>query len=199
MKSSVAVAAICLLMVTLWPHRLAAMTIEQFEGMVGEDQRHYVAFLVAEAQKLLIVQGEPELAKQIERVFRAIRVGPSDSLGDVQFEMSLRAARSSHVRMSLWHAPSSEVEFAFCDALFKLGIKATPAFFTAFGEVTRNRMFFRRPSQRGNSARCPELLALSLDRVHWDVPLRSVRERVKRPLSHCLKSLAEADGRARTD
>ncbi len=134
-------------MVALGPHQSAAMTIERFDGMVAEDQRHYVVFLVKEAQKLFVQQNKSELAQNVERIFREIPAGESRSRGDTQFETSMRAARRSLVRMSLRSAPSSEVENAFCDALFRLGIRPAPAFFAAFGPATRNRVFFQKESR----------------------------------------------------
>ena len=128
----------------LWPNPTWAMTIEHFDRMVAEDQRHYVMFLVSEAKKLLSEQGQSELAKQLERLFRDIPSGEARSAGERQFETSLGAARASKIRFSLRHARSGEVEFAFVDALFHLGIKPAPAFLTTFGRATHNRVFFQK-------------------------------------------------------
>lgn len=137
-----------LLLLLMWPQHLAAMTIEQFDAMVAEDQRHYLAFLVKEAQKLLTDQGQPELAKSIDRRFREIPPGEQRSMGELQFQKSLAAARGAKIRFTLWHAPTSEVEFALYDALLDLGIKPAPPFSAKFGEVTRNRAFYQKELAR---------------------------------------------------
>ena len=131
-------------MLSLWPRDAAAMTIEQFDRMVAEDQRHYLMFLVSEAKKLLIDTRQPELARNVERLFREIPSGEDRSRGERQFEASMSVARASKVRFSLWHAPSGEVEFAFVDALVTLGLKSAPAFLTNFGPATHNRVFFQK-------------------------------------------------------
>ena|SRR5688572_13491223 len=129
--------------IALWPHQSAAMTVDHFDRMITEDQRHYVMFLVKETKKLLMDQGQSDLARSVERLFREIPSGENRSRGERQFEASMATARASKIRISLRHAPSGEVEFAFVDALFKLGIKPAPAFFTLFGPATHNRAFFQ--------------------------------------------------------
>jgi len=136
--------AVLLSLMALWPHQSAAMTVEHFDRMVVGDQRHYVMFLVREAKKLLIDEGQRELARHLERLFREVPGGDDRSRGDRQFEASMAAARSSILRISLRHAPSGEVEFAFVEALFRLGIKPSPAFFEKFGPATYNRAFFQK-------------------------------------------------------
>jgi hypothetical protein len=135
---------VLLSLMALWPHQSVAMTVDQFDRMAAEDQRHYVTFLVSEAKKLLKDEGQRELARNIERLFREIPPGDDRSRGERQFEASLAAARGSRVRISLRNAPSGEVEFAFVDALFTLGIKPSPAFFEHFGPATYNRVFFQK-------------------------------------------------------
>ena len=126
------------------PLQSSAMTVEQFDKMAADDQRHYVMFLVNEAQKLLRGQGHPELARNIDRLFGEIPPGEQRSLGESQFEKSLAGARRQKIRFSLWHAPTSEIQWVLCDTLFQLGIKPAPAFFSRFGELTRNRAFFQK-------------------------------------------------------
>jgi hypothetical protein len=133
-----------LLLLSSWPQHAAAMTIDQFDRMVVEDRRHYVMFLVREAKKLLIDQGQPELARNVERLFHEIPSGEDRSPGERQFEASMAAARVATIRMSLWHEPSGEVEFVFVDALLRRGLKPAPAFMTHFGPATHNRAFFQK-------------------------------------------------------
>lgn len=140
-----------ILLLLLWPQHVSAMTIEQFDRMVAEDQRHYLVFLVKEAQTLLIEQGQPELAKNVERLFREIPSGEQSSIGELQLEKSLAAARGAKVRFSLWHAPTSEVESVFCQALFARSIRPAPAFLTRFGEFVRNRVFFQKALAEGRN------------------------------------------------
>ena len=138
------ISVVLLSAIALWPSQSAAMTVEHFDRMNPEDQRHYVMFLANEAKKLLIAEKQPELARNVERLFREIPSGEDRSRGERQFEASLADARASTIRVSLRHSPSGEVEFAFVDALFTLGIKPAPAFLTNFGSATHNRVFFQK-------------------------------------------------------
>jgi hypothetical protein len=130
--------------IALWPHQSAAMTIEQFDRMVAEDRRHYIAFLVNAAMNVLVEQGQPELAMNVERLFREIPSGHQQSAGEQQFEKSLSDARASSLKFILPQAPSSEVQAAFCDALLTLGITPSPSFTAGFGPATYNRVFFQK-------------------------------------------------------
>ncbi|HUP40064.1 MAG TPA: hypothetical protein VM115_08090 [Vicinamibacterales bacterium] len=138
------VSVVLLSAMAIWPNQSRAMTVEHFDRMTPEDQRHYVMFLATEAKKLLIQERQPELARNVERVFREFPSGDDRSRGERQFEASIAEARVSKIQFSLSHTPSGEVEFAFVDALFRLGIKPSRAFFEKFGPATYNRVFFQK-------------------------------------------------------
>ena len=124
----------------------AAMEIEQFDRMAAEDQRHYLAFLVKETQKLLLEQGRRDLAEKVHRLFHDIPAGEARSAGDAQFETELAAARAFSARVRMDGKVSwNQVEFVLFQTLHKNGIRPTPDFYKRLPEVIRNRVFYQRP------------------------------------------------------
>jgi hypothetical protein len=129
----------------LWPRPLSAMDIQQFDKMTPQDQRDFVAFLVKEAQKLLIEQGERDLATKVYRLFREIPPGSQRSLGEAQFEKSIASARAFYAQANVASASWGKVESVLFETLIKNDIKPSFAFFHTFPKVTRNRVFFQKP------------------------------------------------------
>ncbi len=128
----------------LLPRISIAMEIAQFDRMAKEDQRHYLAFLVNEAAKLLTDQGERELALKVSQLFKNIPAGADQSLGETSFETELEAARVFSARVNMPGKVSwNQVDHALLATFYKNGIRPSPAFYKAFPEVTRNRAFYQ--------------------------------------------------------
>ena len=132
----------------LWPRLSSAMEIQQFDKMVKEDQQHYLAFLVKEAQKLWIEQGRRDLAMRVSHLFQEIPPGGGRSVGEAQFELELAAARAYSAKVNMPGKVSwNQVDFVLFQTLFKNGIRPSPAFYKRFPEVTRNRVFYQAPKK----------------------------------------------------
>jgi hypothetical protein len=132
----------------LWPRLSSAMEIQQFDRMAKEDQQHYLAFLVKEAQKLLIEQGRRDQAVGVSHLFQDIPPGEDRSVGEAQFELELAAARAYSANVNMPGKVSwNQVDFVLFQTLFKNGIRPSPAFYQRFQEVTRNRVFYQAPKK----------------------------------------------------
>jgi hypothetical protein len=130
----------------LWPRPSNAMDIQQFDKMATQDQRDYIAFLVKEAQKLLIEQGRRDLAVKARELFHNIRPGEQRSAGEAQIEKHLAAARTFSASAKLSGKVSwNRVESALFQVLVNNGIVPPSAFFKAFPQVVRNRVFYQKP------------------------------------------------------
>ena len=125
--------------VVLSPRVSAAMEIPQFDLMAGEDQQHYLAFLVKETKKLLIEQGRRDLAVKVSLLFENIPVGETRSVGESQFRVQLAAARPWSAKINF------EVETVLFITVQKNGITLPAAFYKRLPEVTRNRVFYQSP------------------------------------------------------
>jgi hypothetical protein len=125
--------------VVLSPRVSAAMEIPQFDMMAEEDQQHYLAFLVKEAQKLLIEQGRRDLAVKVSLLFQTVPAGETRSVGEAQFQVHLAAARPWSTRINF------EVESVLFTTLQKNGITLPASFYKRLPELTRNRVFYQSP------------------------------------------------------
>lgn len=132
--------------IVLCPRPSAAMEIQQFDKMMPQDQQHYVAFLVKEAQRLLSEQGRRDLAVKLHRLFHDIPPGDHRSVGEAQFEENLAAARAFSAEANMLGKVSwNQVELVLFETLYKNGIRPSSAFYKTFPEVTGNRVFYQRP------------------------------------------------------
>ena len=135
-----------LLAVVLSPRPAASMEIHQFDKMTAEDQQHYVAFLVKEAEDLLIEQGRRDLALKVTQLFREIPPGADRSKGAIQFEEHLVDARAWSAKTNLPGKVSwNQVEGVLFATLDKNGIRPSLAFYKSYPQVIRNRVFYQKP------------------------------------------------------
>jgi hypothetical protein len=78
----------------LCPHVAEAMEIQMFDDMAIEDQRDYLKFLVDASEKILIAQGQEELAAKVSFLFDVIPPDDRRSVGEGQFYKHLAKQRA---------------------------------------------------------------------------------------------------------
>lgn len=125
----------------LWPRPSAAMEIRQFDRMAAEDQQHYVAFLVTEAQKLLVEQGRGDLAARVHQLFRDIPPGEQLSPGEAQFRKHLDGLLE-HVGQV--PGVTFQIEEVLLLTMTRNGIGTSRRFSRDLAQATRNRVFFQK-------------------------------------------------------
>lgn len=130
----------------LSPRVSTAMEIQQFDRMAAEDQQHYVAFLVKEAEQLLIANGHRDLAAQLHRLFYEIPSGEHRSVGAIQFEKHLASARAFSAEVNLPGKTSwNQMEWVLFETLWKNGIRPPVRFYQTYPQIIRNRVFYQKP------------------------------------------------------
>ena len=133
----------------LCPRSLCAMDLEQFANMAAEDQTHYLTFITGEARKLLIETGHADDAKRIDALFRDIRRGSKQSVGEAQFESVVAGAQhfksSPDIPASLRGTLQISVASLLSQVLVNNGIKLTGNFTRALDRSSRNRVFYQKP------------------------------------------------------
>jgi hypothetical protein len=75
-----------------------AMEIYKFDKMADADQDEYVADLIIGAQKVLIDEGQPDLAAKIHKLFTNKLAGDTVSLGMVEFDRNIDRARVADLK-----------------------------------------------------------------------------------------------------
>src|SRR5262245_44827237 len=74
-------------------YRAHAMEISKFDKMATEDQGEYIAGLIMGAQRVLIDEGQPDLAAKVHKLFNTTLPGDNFSLGMAEFDRNLDRAR----------------------------------------------------------------------------------------------------------
>ena len=98
-----------------------AMEIYKFDKMANEDQDEYVADLIIGAQKVLIDDGQPDVAEKVHKLFTTKLAGDTVSLGMVEFDRNLDRARVADLKRVVAepNAVRIEVEHALLVTLKK--------------------------------------------------------------------------------
>jgi hypothetical protein len=121
-----------MILALLLPTLAQAMTIVEFERMQAKDRQDYLDFLVEGAQKVLIDEGQKEVAAKVYQLFHEIHPGDALSFGEIAFEENLARARVADAKRHA-NEPNArrlEVEDALFVTLKKNGIQLPKAFFT---------------------------------------------------------------------
>ena len=110
-----------------------------------EDQKHYLAFMLKEAQKLFIEEGQRDEAHKVERLFRDVPPGAQRPRGESQFEADVASVLNyiENVSSVPQGTMVQQVEGVLAGVLNKNGIRLTRNFVTALHRVTRNRVFYQ--------------------------------------------------------
>jgi hypothetical protein len=108
------------------------MEIRKFDEMAVEDQSDYITLLVEGAQKVLIDEGNDDLAAKIHKLFTEIPAGDTMSLGLEEFETNLAQARLADAERHAkdHNAPRLEVEHAMIVTLKRNDIILPKRFMT---------------------------------------------------------------------
>jgi hypothetical protein len=109
-----------------------AMEIQKFDQMALQDQGDYIAVLIDGAQRVLIDEGNADLAAKINKLFTEVPAGDKISLGLNEFERNLDRVRVDDAKNAVLHPndPRSEVEDAMAITLENNGIELPDSFFT---------------------------------------------------------------------
>jgi hypothetical protein len=142
------IVVVVLLSIALWPRPLWAMDVQLFANMPAELQKHYLAFVVNEAEQLLIQLGERDQAERVQRLFHQIPPGSDRSLGVSQFESILTSTLSfvTNAPAPLQGTIRAPVEGVLSQVLINNGLELTRNFSQTLNRITRNRVFYRKPN-----------------------------------------------------
>jgi hypothetical protein len=107
-----------------------AMEIQQFDKMAVSDQSDYIAALIEGAQKVLIANGQNDVAAKVHKIFTEVAPGNKIPTGMEEFETYLAHVRVLDAeRYVKDHAATRlEVEHAMILTLKRNGIVLPPAF-----------------------------------------------------------------------
>ncbi len=124
----------------LLPSMAQAMEIRLYDKMSIDDQAEYVADLIDGAEKALTDQGRPDLSAQISTLFTTNIGGDKFSIGSVEFNRNLAAARVADAERAAQDptAHRLEVEDAMLVTLKRNHIPMTPEFIKAFRAITKD-------------------------------------------------------------
>ncbi len=109
-----------------------ALEIQQFDRMTAENRSEYVRLLVRGAEKILTDEGRADLAAQVDYLFTTKDAGDNQTIGMVEFELSLAQLRADDAA-GVFENPNVrrlEVEEVMYETLEKNGIVLPTSFLT---------------------------------------------------------------------
>jgi hypothetical protein len=115
-----------------------AMTIRQYDKMADMDQARFVDVLIEAAQKVLIDQGQRDLAANVYQLFTEVRPGDKVPLGFGEYNENLAVGRVVDAKR-LAADPNAipvQVETAMIVTLKKNGFALTPDFSREYFKIT---------------------------------------------------------------
>jgi hypothetical protein len=124
----------------LLPNMVQAMEIQKYDKMASQDRNEYVADLVIGVQKVLIEEGQDDLAAKINNLFTEKLGGDDLPLGLVEFDKNLALARVADAERALQDpkAHRLEVEDAMLVTLQKNNVPMSRTFVAAFRAINNN-------------------------------------------------------------